>query len=135
MTYYKQFAAMLGLELEQEFNLVTNNGKKANTNTYKIKEDGLYCQSATKDYWFVTSAEYLDILLSGEFKAAPKPWKPKHREEFYFYGADHTVRTVWLGTPYDYCRWKLGNCFKTREEAEVKGKEIMEQIYKEYGEA
>ena len=48
MTYYKQFAEMLGLELEQEFSLVTHNGEKANANTYKIKEDGLYCQSATK---------------------------------------------------------------------------------------
>ena len=31
--------------------------------------------------------------------------------------------------------WKVGNCFKTREEAEDKGKEIMKQIHKEYDEA
>ena len=128
---------MLGLELEQEFSLVTHNGEKANTNTYKIKEDGLYCQSATKDYWFVTSSEYLDILLSGEFKAVPKPWKPKINERYWRYQPHNsdTTWSIWCEDGIDFYRWKCGNCFRTEEEAKTKGKEIMEQIIKEYEEA
>lgn len=42
---------------------------------------------------------------------------------------------VWNDDLTDLLFWKAGNCFKTREEAEAKGKEIMEQIRKEYEEA
>ena len=34
-----------------------------------------------------------------------------------------------------YAIWKSGNCFRTKEEAETKGKEIMEKLVKEYEEA
>ena len=137
MTYYKQFAEMLGLELEQEFTLVTNNGKKANSNTYKIKEDGLYCESATHEYWFVASSEYLGILLEGEFKAVPKPWKPKDGDAYWKWATNLEVAQFkrWNGASTDFACWKLGNCFKTSEEAKTKGKEIMERIQKEYEEA
>ena len=137
MTYYKQFAEMLGLELEQEFSLVTHNGEKANTNTYKIKEDGLYCQSATKDYWFVTSYDMLDVLLKDDFKAVPKPWKPKDGEAYWKWDTYLELAQFkrWNGASTDFACWKLGNCFKASEEAQSKGKEIMEQIQKEYEEA
>ena len=136
MNYYKQFAAMLGLELEQEFTLVTNKGEKANSNTYKIKEDGLYCESATHEYWFVASSEYLDILLSGEFKAVPKPWKPKDGDAYWKWATYEECAQFksWNGASTDFACWKLGNCFKTSEEAQSKGKEIMEAIKKEFEE-
>lgn len=137
MTYYKQFAEMLGLELEQEFSLVTHNGEKANTNTYKIKEDGLYCQSATRDYWFVTSYDMLDVLLSNDFKAVPKPWKPQQGERYWWYSPSwkEAVYTIWYGNLCDLVTWKAGNCFKTEEEAKTGGKELMETIRKEFEEA
>lgn len=137
MSYYKQFAEMLGLELEQEFTLVTQNGEKANSNTYKIKEDGLYCQSATHDYWFSASDDFLDILLMGDFKAVPKPWKPKKDERYWWfsYGGHEACSNLWKGSYSDLADWKIGNCFKTMEEAKTKGKEIFEQIQKEYEEA
>lgn len=42
MNYYKQFAEMLGLELEQEFNLTDADGKKIDNDLYKITENGLF---------------------------------------------------------------------------------------------
>lgn len=135
MNYWKKFAEMLGLELEQEFVITDDNGEKQDNNTYKISEYGISVKTQKVICELSRMPAIFTSVLDGNYKVVPKQWKPKNKEEFYFYGADNTVRTVWLGTPYDYCRWKLGNCFKTREEAEVKGKEIMEQIYKEYGEA
>ena len=41
----------------------------------------------------------------------------------------------WQGTNIDYLRFYNGNFFRTKEEAQSKGKEIMEQIKKEYEEA
>ena len=68
-------------------------------------------------------------------EAKELPWKPKERCEFYYYGVNGVIKTIWTGTTFDYYRWKFGNCFKTREEAETKGKEIMEAIQKEYRES
>ena len=42
---------------------------------------------------------------------------------------------MWTDEGLDLLFWKVGNCFKTEEEAKTKGKEIMEQIQKEYEEA
>lgn len=137
MTYYKQFAEMLGLELEQEFILTTPYGEKANLTTYKIAEDGIRYKSATRDDWFATSNEILESLLIGELKVVPKPWKPKAWERYWMYMS--SIRDAkwitWSGDGTDLCRWKAGNCFRTKEEAKTKGKEIIEQVKKEYEEA
>lgn len=141
MTYYKQFAEMLGLELGQEFILTTPNGEKANLTTYKIIEDGIYYKSATNDGThdglFSASDEILGSLLIGELKAVPKPWKPKYGDAYWRYQPQvgNASLSAWLDDGIDFCRWKVSNCFLTKEEAETKGREIMEQLQKEYEEA
>lgn len=44
MNYYKQFAEMLGLELDEEFSLIKSDGTKVDNDLYKIREDGLFYQ-------------------------------------------------------------------------------------------
>ena len=51
MNYYKQFAEMLGLELEQEFVLTDIDGNRKDKYTYKITEDGLLYKSQTFINW------------------------------------------------------------------------------------
>lgn len=136
MSYYKQFAEMLGLELDEEFSLATPNGEKANLNTYKIIEDGIYYESATHDAWWSASDEILGFLLIGKFKAVPKPWEPKDGDAYWKWATYIELAQFkrWNGSSTDFACWKLGNCFKTSEEAQSKGKEIMEQIQKEFKE-
>ena len=135
MTYWKQFAEMLGLELEQEFVITDLDGKRKDTITYKFTEDGLFSK-ANDLSGKVTSM--LDLLLSGKYKAVPLPWKPKDGEQCWYCSATIepvAVAMVWTGISSDLCKWECGNCFRTEEEAKTKGKEIMEQIRKEYEEA
>ena len=136
MNYYKQFAEMLGLELEQEFVLTDVDGKSKDKYTYKITEDGLLYKSPTFN-WAISSLGTIGKLLDGDVKAVPKPWKPKKGEKywFYLYGAKEIIDSRWSDGTYDFLLWKVGNCFKTEEEAATKGKEIMDQIKKEYEEA
>ena len=134
MNYYKQIAEMLGFELEQDFIITDLDGKRKDTITYKFTEDGLFSKANNLS---VKVTLILDLLLSGKYKAVPKPWKPKKGETYWFYRIlkEYASCTTWCFDGIDLCRWKTGNCFKTREEAETKGKEIMEQIQKEYEEA
>ena len=138
MNYYKQFAEMLGLELEQEFVLTDDDGNRKDKYTYKITEDGLLYKSPTFN-WSISSLGNIGKLLDGDVKAVAKPWKPEKGETYWYYpnpiyfGLINSY--VWNDDLTDLLFWKVGNCFKTEEEAATKGKEIMEQIQKEYEEA
>ena len=134
MNYWKQFAEMLGLELEQEFRLVKPDGTKVDNDLYKITEDGLF--SIANDLSGKVTL-MLDLLLSGKYKAVPKPWKPKYGEQYWSYSTKISgtcCNTFWELIE-DYAMWKSGNCFRTEEEAKTKGKEIFEALLKEYEEA
>ena len=135
MNKWKEFAEMLGLELEQDFVLTDVDGNRKDKYTYKITEDGLLYKSPTFN-WSISSLGTIGNLLNGDYKALPKTWKPEKGDIFwsYLYGLERANSTKWDCGTYDLLLWKAGNCFKTREEAEAKGKEIMEQIQKEYEE-
>ena len=134
MNYYKQIAEMLGIELEQEFVITDLDGKRKDTITYKFTEDGLFSKANDSS---VKVTLILDLLLRGECKAVPKPWKPKKGDEYWSYSlkTNRTHCNIFGEYIEDYAMWKSGNCFRTEEEAKTKGKEIMEKLVKEYEEA
>lgn len=137
MNKWKEFAEMLSLELEQEFVLTDVDGNIKGELTYKFTEDGLLCKSPTLVKWSKSSSGTIIRLLNGDYKTFTKPWKPKKGEPYWYYRILRKEASciTWCFDNIDLCRWKAGNCFKTREEAETKGKEIMDQIKKEYEEA
>lgn len=132
MNYYKQVAEMLGVELNEEFKVAYGDGVLCEK-TYKITVDGLFYKNALG--WVGSSV--MHSIIKGDIEIVKIPWKPKADEFYYYYSpyAGITCQDRWLNTSSDYCMWKLGNCFRTREAAETKGKEIMEKIEKEYRES
>lgn len=125
---------MLGLELEQEFVITDLDGKRKDPITYEFTEDGLFSKANNLSPKVTL---ILDLLLTGKCKAVPKPWKPKYGEQYWSYSTKTNgtcCNTFWEFTK-DYAMWKSGNCFRTEEEAQSKGKEIMEKLVKEYEEA
>ena len=136
MTYYKQFAAMFGLELDEEFSLIKSDGTKVDNDSYRITEDGIFYKKGKNDFWLSEPSLTLSSLLKGSYKVVPNPWKPKNGEQYWYYDSKNGAEcSYWHGFNYDYYSWKTGNCFRTEEETKTKGKEIMEQIKKEYEEA
>lgn len=132
MNYYKQFAAMLGLELEQEFALTDAYGSRKNKYTYKFTEDGLLYKSPTFTNWSISSLGTIGSILNGDVKAVPKPWKPKYGEQYWRCSSKRgfVSSAIWIDDVIDLCVWKSGNCFRTKEEAETKGKEFIEELLK-----
>ena len=128
---------MLGLELEEEFILVAPNGTRVDNDIYKIREDGLFYKKRKDGVWLPEPSTTLYSLLQGLCKVVPKPWKPKYGEQYWSYSirSNRARCSVFEDFIEDYAMWKSGNCFRTEEEAKTKGKEIMEQIMKEYEEA
>lgn len=136
MTYWKQFAAMLGLELGEKFELTYDDGT-INEDTYKIEEDGFYYKNKQSEDWLAEPSTTVNKLINGYCKAVPKPWKPKFGERYWNYSVrtNQACCSMFEGFVEDYVLWKSGNCFRTEEEAKTKGKEIMEKLVKEYEEA
>lgn len=130
MNYYKEVADLLGLELDEEFSLKNKEGELLSKN-YRISQiAGLLIKYG--DEWHQSG--YLDEIISGKLTVVKLPWKPYLTEPYYVYSTYHktVIENKWLGVTEDLLYWKIGNCFKTREEAGTKGKAIMEQIVKEF---
>lgn len=131
MNYFKQVAEMLGVKPGEEFKVKWKSGINFTNSKYCFTEEGINEVGTT---WFAHGI-FADIL-SGKAEIVKLPWKPYLTEEYYVYSTytNSSRRARWRGLTEDLLCWKLGNCFKTREEAENKGKEIMEQIEKEFEE-
>ena len=137
MNNWGKFAEMLGLEIGQKFVLTKPDGKRKDLYTYEITEEGIFYKSRISGDWLRDEMGLVEELLNGCIKAVAKPWKPKKGEKYFYYAKafGQTVYKIWIDENYDLLLWKVGNCFKTDEEAATKGKEIMEQIQNEYEEA
>ena len=134
MNYYKQIAEMLGVELEEEFSVKNCKTNELNISRYKMTQEGIM-YSVGREKWGRSSL--LMSIINGSYSVVKLPWKPKDDELYYYYSpyAGITCQQIWDNTASDYCMWKLGNCFRTKAEAQTKGKEIMEKIEKEYMES
>lgn len=137
MNYYKQIAEMLGLELGQEFRIIGSHEKTIDDALFEITEDGLSIKKPTIICVLNRMPEIFTNVLDGDYKVVPKPFKPKCGERYWSYSLkiNRTCCNMFGEFIEDYAMWKSGNCFRTEEEAKTKGKEIMEQIMKEYKEA
>lgn len=136
MNKWKEFAEMLGIELEQEFVLTDVDGNRKDKCTYKITENGIFYKSKISEDWIKDKPIVVEELLNGCIKVVAKPWKPKKGEEYWYYSDvwKEARGIIWEDSIRDLSFWKAGNCFRTDEEAATKGKEIVEQIRKEYKE-
>lgn len=135
MNYYKQIVEMLGVELGEEFKLKADCMEKPWNNLYRISENGFEYKSI-RGTWKNDDYYALSEILSGKKEIVEIPWKPKKGEAYWHYskGWEQATFRKWEGTLDDLCTWKCGSCFRTEEEANTKGKEIMEQIQKEFEE-
>ena len=134
MNYYKKIAEMLGVELEEEFSLKNNQTEEINSARYKImQEDGLMF-TVRGSAW--SRSVLMLAIINGSYSVVKLPWKPKEGDRYCYYSTKGQVNYArWDALCSELILWKVGNCFETEEKARTKGKEIMEQIKKEYEEA
>lgn len=107
--YMKDVAKMLGVELGEEFLLEDCDGE------FYLHQNGLYCRHNNLAY-----DATLRGILSGTFSIKRKPWKPKKEQDYYYICEDGSIESsFWLNDVSDLSFYKLGNCYRTRQEAEA----------------
>lgn len=112
----EEVAKLFEVELNEEFEI-----KMPNENCYaiaKFTSDGLVIiqhNVFNTDSWL---PYVLKNLLIGVYAIKKKPWKPKFNEKYYSVGVDGSVEDgTWLNDFLDYTLYKIGNCYRTVEEA------------------
>ena len=127
--YMPDVAKLLGVELNEEFKL------KKHAEIYKFTEEGLAYYSNGSREWRITPFT-LNVLLRGEYEVEKLPWKPKDGDKYFYVcwhyfanGAIFTDSSVFKVMYETEClRVDIGNCFRTREEAEAAKYEVFKRL-------
>ena len=133
MNYMKDVAALLGVQLNEEFYLIT--GKLTTPEPlYRLTTDGLeiYC-----NYTWETDNANLPNLIKGYWQIQLLPFKPKYGEYYWTIMPGEagviTENYKWEDLPYDYLAYYNDLCFRTEKEAEANKDKLLKIInhYKE----
>lgn len=116
-TYIKEVAKILGVEIGEVFTVKIN--CEETIGSYMFSDTGLKRLNAKGDCWVGVTDNTLELLLNETYAVDKKPWKPKDGD-YYFY-IDNIGRVqleIFVSSCFvDYLRVHIGNCFKTRGEA------------------
>lgn len=82
MNKMKEVAKMLGLDIDEEFDIMMRENEPSNYNPFKIRERGLVDKDG------LLANDYLNNLLIGNFEIIKKAWKPKKFEEYFYINID-----------------------------------------------
>lgn len=117
-----EVAKLLGVEIGEEFRI-----KKYDNRKFKFYKDGLKIKWDGENDWDINST-WLMGLVTGEDEIIKLPWKPKKDERYWTVEEDHLLKDIWDNDMMDYSYFKLGNCFRTKEEAEANADRIRKEI-------
>ena len=130
--YMSEITKMLGVEMKEEFYV-----KDFNT-VYRFTNEGLEYQNDDKKWYRIASC-LIEDLIKGECEIEKLPWKPKNGDTYcYVYWKLNLYTKKWelnvsITTyddncpPHNLCV-DVGNCFRTREEAEATKYEVFKRL-------
>lgn len=123
MATMKDLAALLGVEIGEEFEI--------NCNSYRFTDTALECSVLSN--WVVSSEPNLiPDLFSGKRRIIKKPWKPKQGDTYFTASPPYCVVCTWCDRVSDKMLYAIGNCFRTRDEAEKHRDEILAKLNEIY---
>lgn len=127
MSKMKELAALLGVEIGEEFR-ITNYSF-----IYRITGQQVESRPRGSKDWYDTDGEAIYSVLTGKSEIIKEPWKPKDGEEFFVCMRGYYVHQErWTKCAADLMAYAVGNCFRTQEEAQSHSKEVLERLEKIY---
>ena len=98
---------------------------------YHIEEKGL--EAKIGGVW--RKADGLEKILTGEIEVIKLPYHPSSGDTYYMVDGqieteNRVVRRIWMDISLDFMNYILGNCFKTRQEAEESN--VFEKLSRTY---
>ena len=117
VNHMPEVAKMLGVEIGEKFTFEYSDGEMMGTAV--IEESGFKLLEYNANYtnsWFQHT---LENLLTGKYTIKCKPWKPNLDDEYYYVDeCGYVCSDPWIDSSVDFVFYKIGNCYKTKEEAD-----------------
>lgn len=119
MNYLPEIAKMLGVSIGEKFNI-----SEWDNIAFCFTEDQFLASSTSFNMTQTIAEHILASLICGTYTIKRQPWQPKNEEKFWMVEFGTKYCYVCEYTFYDDCAcdinfYKLGNCYRTREEAEA----------------
>ena len=112
MNYMEQVVKMLGVELGEEF-------KCSNGFSYKFTNLGLLNANDTCKREEIYDRVLMQILI-GNYTIERRPWRPNNDDCYYVIDELGCLSSEkWCNDSIDLNYYKLGNCYRTKEDAEA----------------
>lgn len=121
--YMPEVAKLLGVEIEEEFDVFIENGEKAAYCPYKITNNAIVdCEGDA-------CPSLLYDLLTSKYTLQKRPWRPKQEDEYWAVCPDGGVGCWTFNCRRsDLATLNMGNCFPSREAALAKKYEILSKF-------
>ena len=137
--YMKEVATLLGVELEEEFRIIDQDGR--DFGICVITDEGIgrkiiLTEEEGDSYLMDISSTTMTYLLTGTYKIEKLPFKPELGDLYWaptidIDGEINAHNFMWEDIVYDYLAYHLGLCFRTKEEAE-QNKDKLKEIIDNY---
>lgn len=122
--YMPEIAKMLGVEVNEEFDIIFGSGYLVCYSPYKITNESMVdCDGGNADGCLLG-------LLNGEYVIRRHPWKPTNDKGYYYITSEGNVSHNEFSkyNTYDLALLKMGNCFPTKELAEEAKLEMIKEL-------
>ena len=125
----EQFMQENGIEFDVPFTMEIKDGDKLETKNLVLRSIGyggtdidVIDTNINKRILDVEPIIFM-LLFSDNVKIVKKPWKPKEGELYWYVRFDANNNSIvttnrWSQHSFDFTKYIIGNCFKTKEEAE-----------------
>lgn len=119
-------AKMLGVELNEKFNMVFKDGSLSINSPYKFTEQGLFDKDNDN------SIDDIGYLMIGDCTIEKLPWKPKNGDEYYYVELWDIPGIEWgrfnNNNLLQIALYKCGWMFRTKEEAEANKERVLKEM-------
>ena len=120
--YMADVARMLGVELNEEFEVVIPDETEHQPVRYQFNSNQFGCwETEGGNSGFHVHWNLLLMILCGQAYIKKLPWQPKKGDEYYYPGEGFTniCRALWENTVFGFAYKEAGLIFKTYEECEA----------------
>lgn len=129
-TLIPNIAELLGVELDEEFQIRSSGCKKCEPGIYKFDlGEGLVKKDENGVFNSNSSVEFEDLCL-GNYEIVKLPWEPVRGDNYFFPSLPKNcvVKLIWTDNTYDYALKALGMVYRTRDEAQARFAEDYEKL-------
>lgn len=125
--YMPEIAQLLGIEIGEEFNILTKYGDIISYNPYKFTDKTIVDRCNDE----INSAAFF-LLLTGGYMIQKRPWRPRDYEEYWTVLTNGEIGYAYFdyNSARDLATLNMGNCFPTKEIAEKAKPEILAKFDK-----